>query len=93
MKMLTQAATKNAEPLELKGLPVPSLRVVVVDAARVIETPRGNRFEFIAARPTRDARNCPHAGEMLLRGRRVQYAWARSRDLKLRCGDCGAILE
>ncbi len=40
MKTLTQIASKDAVPLELKGLPVPSLRVVVSDAVRVIETRR-----------------------------------------------------
>ncbi|MBI5648991.1 MAG: hypothetical protein HZC40_00840 [Chloroflexi bacterium] len=90
-----QTVTLNqGAPLVVKGLPVPTVRVQVVNAIRVYADARGKtHFEFQRVQPTRVPAQCAHVGTFRVRGRVTPYTWSRGALFGLRCGDCGAELE
>lgn len=89
-----QAVTlKNGEPLAVKGIPVPGLRVQVVNAIRMWVDTRGKtHFDVGRACPHRAPANCPHRGTFRVQGRIRRYVWSRGAAFGLRCGDCGTPL-
>jgi hypothetical protein len=81
-------------PLVLRGIPIPPVRVQVVDAIRVWADPRGKtHFDFQRVRPTRTPAQCVHVGTFRVGARVLPYTWSRSATFGLRCGNCGAPLD
>jgi hypothetical protein len=87
-------ATRGDTPLVVRGIPVPTVRVQIVEAIRVWADPRGKtHFDFERVRPSRAPARCAHVGTFRVRGRVTPYTWSRGAAVGLRCGDCGIVLE